>query len=70
MKNALVFNLDQVELIFKKPLDLSRNSRCGLLIEVTISPEVRAAILANKNRFIRHIIVPGDSFSAGTLKAS
>jgi hypothetical protein len=67
MPDVLDFDLAALEQIFESVPHVIANGVNGPVLEVTIGSQMRAAILANEDRFVRRFIVPRDSSTTGTL---
>lgn len=60
MPDTLEFDLVALERIFHDGFRPVTNGLNGLHFEVSIGPDFLAALLANKHRFIRHVVSPSD----------
>jgi hypothetical protein len=70
MADTIEFDLAALEQVFERVPNLVANRIDGLVFEVTIGAEVRAAILADKNGvFARCLIVPRDARTARAITA-
>jgi hypothetical protein len=64
MIDTLKFDLASLERILDDADRPLANSINGLLLEIAISPDFEAAIIANKHRFVRHVLSPTDTGAA------
>jgi len=70
MADTIEIDLAALEQIFESVPNLIANRFDGLVFEVTIGAEIRAAILADKNGvFRRCLIVPRDARPARAITA-
>ena len=70
MIDFLEFDLAAVERILDSPLRPLPNCLNGPILEVTVSAEFEATLIANKERLARYVIGKGDGrFASGALAA-